>query len=297
MSFLLGSVLCVALALGVCFLLWGEPFLFWIFDALGQKQISFLRDFKNLFDAGIYAIMGLLGGWLLVSRNNSKQNIVLWLCWLLLFGTEIYTSGFAFQRNHIGPGIVIASCWFFVAFLKIWSDITDGKSRWNKLVSQGIAISSVILLFGALGLIREPINPIPADFYRYVDDIEREFIGLETEKVLMDTGTWVYFRENVLMKDRSAPISVHVGKNQPEISYTFLQDTIKRIESKTYDKILARQLDTGETWYDYQDRGSGVKDAILENYHVVEHIPGVQGIQTWWPLHLISEIVILAPNP
>ena len=112
----------------------------------------------------------------------------------------------------------------------------------------------------------------------------------------MDTGTWIYFRENVLMKDRSATISIHVGSNQPEISHEMLSETIERIEIKTYDKILARKLDTGDTWYDFQDRGSGVKDAILENYHIVRRIPAVQGIQDWWPLHLIEEILVLEPN-
>lgn len=296
MFFSFGSLICIALVIGGSYLIWGEPFRYWIFEALGQKQISFLRDFKNLFDAGIYAVMGLVGGWVLVNRRDSRVPLVLWICWLLLFGTEIYTSGFAFQRNHIGPGIVIAACWFFVALVKFWAGFTREESRWRLGISETVAISSVILVFGALGLVREPINPIPADFYRYIDSIEAEFNDLAPEKVLMDTGTWIYFSENVLMKDRSAPISVHVGSNQPDISFEMLSDSISRIENKTYDKILARQLDTGETWYDYQDRGSGVKEAILENYHIVRRIPAVQGIQNWWPVHLIEEILVLEPN-
>jgi hypothetical protein len=294
--FTLGSFICIAFVIGGSYLIWGEPFRYWIFEALGQKQISILRDFKNLFDAGIYAIMGLVGGWALVNRRDLRVPLVLWICWLLLFGSEIYTSGFAFQRNHLGPGIVIAACWFFVALAKLWARLTHEESWWRLGVSEAIIVSSVILIFGALGLVREPLNPIPADFLRYIDSIEEEFAGLVPEKVLIDTGTWIYFREGVLMKDRSAPISVHVGSNQPEISFEMLSDSISRIENKTYDKILARQLDTGETWYDYQDRGSGVKEAILENYHIVRRIPAVQGIQNWWPLHLIEEVLVLEPN-
>jgi hypothetical protein len=154
----------------------------------------------------------------------------------------------------------------------------------------------LVLLFGALGLVREPRNPIPPDFFRYVADIEEEFQGADPEKVLLDTGTWIYLRENILMKDRSAPVSLHVGMNQPEINQGMLEATIKRIEQKTYHKILARQLDTGQSWYDFQDRGSGVKRAILENYNEVGRIPGVQGIEQWWPNHLVADILVFVPK-
>jgi hypothetical protein len=137
---------------------------------------------------------------------------------------------------------------------------------------------------------------VPPDFFRYVSDIEKEFQGLPAEAVLMDTGTWVYLRENTLMRDRSAPVSLHVGKNQPEINHAVLSATIRRIEQKTYAKILARQLDTGHTWYDFQDRGSGVKAAILANYHEIRRIPGVQGITHWWPEHLVADILVLIPS-
>jgi hypothetical protein len=32
---------------------------------------------------------------------------------------------------------------------------------------------------------------VPADFFRYVKDIEKEFVGFAPEKVLMDTGNWI----------------------------------------------------------------------------------------------------------
>ncbi|MCI0591219.1 MAG: hypothetical protein L0Y67_06415 [Gammaproteobacteria bacterium] len=140
---------------------------------------------------------------------------------------------------------------------------------------------AVILLFGALGFVWEPLHPVPPDFFRYVANIEKEFQGLAPEKVLMDYGTWVYLRENILIKDRGVAVAVHVGKNQVQINHAMLAATIKRIKEKTYDKILARELDTGNSAYDFQDRGSGVKAAILENYHEVRRIPGVQGIERW----------------
>lgn len=78
-----------------------------------------------------------------------------------------------------------------------------------------------------------------------------------------------------------------------------LAATIKRIENKTYDKILARQVEPGEGWntrFDYQDRGSGVKDAILANYCEIRRIPGVKGIrEEWWLKGLIAEVLIFVP--
>jgi hypothetical protein len=112
----------------------------------------------------------------------------------------------------------------------------------------------------------------------------------------MDTGTWIYLRDNVVMLDRSAPVSQLTAVNLPDFNRVYMNDTIQRIEQKRYDKILARQLDTGETWYDYHDRGTGIKAAILANYGVVRRIPAVQGVTRWWPLHLISEILVLVPR-
>jgi hypothetical protein len=111
----------------------------------------------------------------------------------------------------------------------------------------------------------------------------------------MDTGNWIYLREKTLMKDRSETVGIWVGKNQ-QIDHAYLADTIKRINEKRYDKILARQLDTELSWYDFQDRGSGVKAAILANYRQVRRVQAVQGIETWWPEHLVSDIVVLVPK-
>jgi hypothetical protein len=111
----------------------------------------------------------------------------------------------------------------------------------------------------------------------------------------MDTGTWVYLKHGVLMKDRSAPVSLHVGANQ-EVNKAALADTVGRIQSRRYAKILARQLDTEHTWYDFQHRGSGVRDAIFENYAVTRRIPAVRGLNTPWPPHLFAEILVLAPR-
>jgi hypothetical protein len=131
---------------------------------------------------------------------------------------------------------------------------------------------------------------------RYIADIEREFEGLPAEKVLLDVGTWIYARHGVVMKDQSSPASIHHGPNQKTINHWALAGTIDRIERRTYDRILARELDTPRTSYDFLDRGSGIKRAIFANYHVVRRIRAVEGLDRWWPMHLVREILVLEPN-
>jgi hypothetical protein len=295
--YLAGSIGLLAVIIGSLYLLWGDNYIFWTFQALGDKQVSLPRSVLHLFQAGIYAMMGLLGGWILVLRNGSRMSAALWLSWFVVFAITTYTSGLGFTSNHMGPAVVIAASWFFVALVRLWPSADERQSWWQYRGQEAAAVAMVVLLFGGvLGFMRELRNPVTPDFYRYVADIEQEFQGHEPSKVLMDTGSWIYLKSNVLMKDRSAPVSLHVGSNQPEISYDMLASTIQRFENKTYDKILARELDSSETWYDFQDRGSGVRDAILENYYGVRRIPAVEGIDTWWPRHLVAEIIVLEPK-
>lgn len=288
-------VMVVAATLGTCYLLWGDHFLFWTFVAIGEKSVSILRSALHLLQAGMYAIMGLFGGWVLVLRGSSRAEKTLWVCWLLVFGIEAYTSGLGWNLNHLGPGVVIAGCWFFPALVKVWPTVVHGRSLWEILVKELVAASAVVLLLGGLGLVWIPRDPIPRDFFRYVNEIEKEFVGFSPEKVLMDTGNWIYLKNKILMKDRSDTVGIWVGMNQ-EINHAVLAETIKRIQQKTYDKILARQLDTILTPYGWQGRGSGVKEAILENYQLTGRIAAVQGIQAWWPLHLVSEVLVYVPR-
>jgi hypothetical protein len=292
----LGQVGLVMAVIGACYLLWGEPFVYWIFRGLGDKQVSVLRSIQHLLQAGMYVLMGLAAAWVIVLRDSSRKALILWTCWLIVFGIEAYTSGIGYVSNHLGPGVVLAGCWLFVALVRVWPTAANAASRGERRLREMMAAAGIILLFGALGLVREPVNPVPADFSRYVAAIEAEFHGADPAKVLLDNGTWIYFRHNILMKDRSAPVSLHVGKNQPQINHAMLAATIRRIEDQTYDKILAHQLDTDQSAYDFQDRGSGVKAAMLTHYQIVRRIPGVRGIQHWWPKHMVADIVVLVPR-
>jgi hypothetical protein len=294
-SYVFGAAVSIGAAVGTCYWLWGDNFLWWVFTGLGSKQVSLFRVAQHLLDAGIYAMMGLFAGWVLVLRNGSRRSAAIWLAWMMPFGIQTYTTGVAWVANHLGPGVVLSACWFFVALLRIWP-VPEGQTFWRYRLQEAVAVSLVFLLFGALGLVREPRSLVPSDFYRYVADIEREFQGTDPRKVLLDNGTWVYLKDNILMKDRSSPVSLHVGKNQPEINREALAATIRRIEQRTYDKILVREIFTDQSAYDYQDRGSGVKAAILANYVEARRIPGVRGVREWWPLHMIAEISVMVPN-
>jgi hypothetical protein len=209
----------------------------------------------------------------------------------------VYTSGVSWHANHLGPGVFLATGWMLAALARAWPALVAAGSRGLRVARGAAVAATMVLVVGGLGLIRDPRNPVPGDFGRYVRDIEREFEGLDPRRVLLDTGSWIYLRHGVVMKDRSAAVSVHVGMNQPDIDRERLHATIARMEARAYDKILARQIDTDLSWYDFQDRGSGVKEAMLRNYRIVRRIPAVRGVSTWWPVHLVSEVVVLEPDP
>ncbi len=301
---LLGAGFLAGGVIGLCYALWGENYVWWIFAALGDKEIAPARSLMNLLRAGAYAAFGLMAGYVLVLRRPARDVATLWLIWLALFGLEAYTSGIGWNVNHLGPGVVLATSWFLVAIARLWPKVEPavrvGAEReiawWQPIAQQLCAAAIVLFVFaGALGTIRPPINPVPADLHRYIADIEAEFEDLPAERVLLDSGTWVYLEDGVVMKDRAWAVSLHNGENQP-INHALLRETIERIERQSYARILAHELDTPENWYDYHDRGSGVKDAIFDNYQVVRRIPAVKGINAWSSISLVSEILVLEPN-
>jgi hypothetical protein len=288
-------VVAVLSVLGGSILLWGDAFRYWIFSALGDKQVSVLRSMQHLLRAGLFVAAGLWAARVLVLPELDRGRFAVWGSWAFVLSIQAYTSGIGFVMNHMGPGIVLAGCWFLVALVRVWPRRAASAPFWRYPVEQAGAAALVVLLLAGMGLMREPGPSVPDDLDRYIAEVEREFSDLPAEQVLMDVGSWLYLREGVLMKDRSAPVSLHVGANQPEINRAALAETIERIESKQYRRILARELDSPRTAYDYQDRGSGVKDAMLEHYRIVRRIAGVD-VSRWWPRHMIAEIVVLEPR-
>lgn len=283
------------LVVGASWWAWGDPYLEWTFVSLSLKNVSYERVLDHGFAAAGYLALGLAAGIGLVLRPQGRGLLWPWLMSLGLFCAEVYTSGVAVVSNHIGPGALLLSTWSLAAFALAWRDSEVGEPAWKRLVLLGAQVGIPIAVIGALQLYRAPKNVLSGDFPRYIAAIEREFEGLPAEQVLLDAGSWIYLREGVLMRDRSAPVSLHVGSNQAEITRSALADTIERIRARSYARILARELDTPRTRYDFGDRGSGVKAAILENYRIVRRIHGVRNVLEWWPPHLVSEIVVLEP--
>mgnify|MGYP001481133547 CR=1 FL=1 len=261
----------------------------WTFGALGGKQVALVRSIQHLATGGLFWALGLFAGGALLARGD-RRLAALWAVWAALFGTECYTSGIGWVENHMGPGVVTGTALFLAS-------VAAAHARADAAPVRRIAVCAALVLgLASQGGVRDPRDPVPADLARYVADIDREFADLPAKDVLLDAGTWPYLRDGLVMKDRADPVALHVGMNQKEINHAALADTIARLRAKTYRRVLARAIDTGQSAYDFQDRGSGVLDALRENYVVVRKIPAVAGNGPWWPRLLLAEISVLEPK-
>jgi hypothetical protein len=150
------------------------------------------------------------------------------------------------------------------------------------------------LLFSGLGMVRTPVKPFSQDAYRYVREIERAFEGQSPQDVLLDVGTWVYLMDGVIMKDRAPSIGERGYSETGDFS-----GIIGRLQKKHYSKILVRNLDSPDFWYDHHlwCQSSGIKQALLENYHEAGRIMGVSRQEHVQHSYLFSDISILVPNP
>jgi hypothetical protein len=185
-----------------------------------------------------------------------------------------------------------------LALVASWPGVPqDAKSRTTGWVQAGILAAVPVFFLGGLGLVREPRNPVPPDLARYTAAIEAEFGDRPADQVLLDRGSWPYLRAGVVMKDRADAVALHAGSNQREINRAMLAETIVRIRARTYARILARDIEGDDTPYDFQRRGTGVREAILEEYQIVRRIPAVRGVSEWWPRLLLEEIAVLEPRP
>jgi len=289
-----GGVVLVAAA---CYLVWGQPFIYWIFTVLGSHGVSPLRSFEHLLDVWVYVAMGLVGGFILLRGPNWKLFLGPWVLWLLLIASQTYTSGIAWMINHIGPGCLIAAVWFVAGITRVSPLFLRGTLRTLRapaVLRAAMALGVFALLFGGLQVIRIPLPTIPADAYRYLNEIEAQYAGVPTKDVLMDAGTWVYVPEGVIMQDRAPAIGERGYSETGDFS-----GILQRLREKKYAKILVRNYDSPDFWYDHYlwTKSSGIRQTLLENYHVAGKIPAVQTNGYEPDLgYLFQEITILVPN-
>jgi hypothetical protein len=174
----------------------------------------------------------------------------------------------------------------------------NGKISAQNWLQTGIVVAMVTLLCSGLGVIRIPMKPLTSDAYRYSKEIEKEFDGQSAKDILLDIGTWVYTKDDVIMKDRAPCIGDQGYSETGDFS-----GMIERLQKKHYSKILVRNLHRPDFWYDYWTwrKPSGIKRALLENYHEVGRIKGVTksdgtGRQVEIS-YTFGDISILVPNP
>lgn len=281
-------------SIGSAYLLWGSDFWFWAITSYGPKVVSVPRSFQHLLSGGIYLAIGTGMGWFLLRRwlaRTDRRAFAIWLSWLALMLLQAYTSGFAWALNHLGPSVLMASVWLAVLVVVLWPERREYSDAWRFVAAQALSVGMVCAILGGLNFPREPRNPVPRDVERYATAIEHEFAGHDPSRILMDQGTWIYAQNGVAMNDRGFATHVHLEPNQP-IAHGMLAGTIGRIARQEYEKILVRELDEGRSSYDFQNRGSGIREAIHANYVEVRRIPGVAGVQQWWPPHMLDAIQV-----
>jgi hypothetical protein len=262
-------------ALGLCYAIWGQPFIYWTITLMAHHAILPLRSFQHVLDTWPYYVAGLLGG--VVVLRGSKHSALwgAWLVWLGLIAAETYTSGIAWMLNHIGPGCLIAAVWFLAGLASVWDrltslSLTPVREDW---VRMGAATATVALAFSGMGLVRIPMRPLSDDAHRYVAEIEAQFSGQPARNVLLDVGTWVYARNGLIMGDRAPCIC--------EEGYSAMGDRsviLAHLAAKRYSKILVRGLHSNDFWYENSlwPKPTGLRQAILRNYRETGRIRAVE---------------------
>jgi hypothetical protein len=289
-----GAGTAVAAAYGICLALWGSNFHYWVVTSMQNHPVSPLRAFQHALDSWAYLVAAVLGGAVLVMQGRSSAVLGPWIIVLGLLATEVYTSGIAWMLNHIGPGSLLAGILFCSALLRLWPQRaarTDGDWSWRALVPAGSALAATALAANGLGLVRIPLPSVGAEHARYVSAIESEFAGLPSERVLLDMGTWVYLKDQVVMKDRAGAVG-ELGNN----GVGDFSGLLTRIGERRYARILMRDYDSPEFSYDHflWPRSSGIRAAVKANYRVVRVIPG---IETGWRVPALHPISVLEPLP
>ena len=285
--------------LGVCYALWGSPFFYWIFYEMSTHPVSPLRAFQHVLDSWTYFAAGLVGGVVVLRGRKPDALLIAWLIWLGLIALEAYTSGIEWMLNHIGPGCLMAGVWFLAGLGSLRNSASESQkpAHLEGWIRASAVTAIVALMFGGMGLVRIPLRPVSDDCYRYVRDIEKEFQGQPAKQILIDSGTWVYLKDRVIMGDRAAAVGAQGMGGTGDFS-----GFLSRIATKYYSKILVRNFHDPDFWYEdfLWPKPRGIRQAMLDNYRETGHIRAAQGpiaVKNWAEdPHLFGEITVLEPK-
>lgn len=281
-------------AAGVCYLLWGQPFVFWVFQAIQARTVP-LRALEHVLDVWMVFAVGIGGAWVVARGPAFGRLMGPFAVWLLLLGVECYTSSAAWTLSHMGPGTLLAAVWLMAALSLHWPAADrGGAQQWFRA---GARVALALLVLAGLGAIRVPLKQVTEDGRRYFEEIEAQFAGLPVDQVLLDAGTWIYLRDGVVMKDRVCSVGDRGYGGNGDFS-----GILARLNRKAYRRLMIRNLDAPEFWYDSHmfPKPTGIRAAILANYRETGRIRAVRA-----PLserdkvhsgYLLGEISVLEPR-
>jgi hypothetical protein len=294
-----------------CYLLWGEPFWYYVVVVNRSYPVPFLRSIQHGLVVWVFYASGFAAA-LAVLRGPAQRRLFgPWLIWLLFFGVETYTSGINVTLNHLGPGCLIAGVWFLAAVTRLWPvhQRFGGMPRHPLLawLRTGIAVGLVGMTYAGLGIVSMPVSSLPFDAYRYMEEIEREVAGLPADKVLIDLGGgWIPSRKRTVTKD-SAPCVGSRGEGPAGLGD--FSGLLGRLKNQDYQKILIRNLDARNFWYDGHRSVEplGIRKAFHDYYQEVARIKAVKGERRFllvsyepleWPgtRYGFEEISVLIPR-
>jgi len=279
----------LALTMGACLLIWGEPFRYWGFEVMAKHMVRFDWLSDALQESAWFVVLGFVGGWFLLRTREWRPMLGLWVAWLVVTLGSFYTAGATQLPRALGPASVIAGCFGLAALAMMWP---QGSAREETPPQQWLRLVCCLLLciavFFGLGLGRPPAWQRSSDLFRYTGDIEREFDGLPPDKVLLDLGEWVYLKKNVLMKDRVLTVVTH---RTPHYGI------IERVRRQEYAKLLLRRWEANKILYDL-GVGRGLEKEIRAHYREVRRIPEARGMRSWqYEWMTLSEIIVMEPIP
>jgi hypothetical protein len=308
-----------AIALGGCYLLWRENFVFWVFTVMGGARktmsltngmnMSIGRSIDHTLRAWVELMLGVIGGCLLLRGSRGRAVTAIFASWFVLICSEAYSSGAGWGvLYHFGPGVVIGVVILMTALPAIWPGSPAARPAAsafaNYLTWPALAVMGITTVLVGLKAFpnRDPSsarwfpgrNPDP-DVYRYIADIEHEFEHGNPKRILLDVGSWIYLKENVVALDRATSLG-----DQPLAGiYDNFNVFLGRIREHYYDKILVRDLYADHCLYEWKDwaRSPGVRRVLLENYDETRVIPAAAGDNQLLPqIFYTGSVSVLTPK-